>query len=280
VFGIIGLGAVGTLIAHFLNNAGYTPLVITRTKYDEVFFNEEKIQVKYVNELNNIKYTFVTVKAYDTPKILSYLKGKVIVIQNGIGGYELIKEHHTNSYPAILTYGLERNNNKVKLNGIGEIILPLEATEYDEIGEILKIGGASIKLVKDIQSYRWLKLAINCVINPLSTLFKIKNGDILRIPEDLLISIINEVKNVATLEKINLPLDPYEELKRVISITKDNKSSMLQDIEKGRKTEIDYLNGAVVKYGNKYNYRPIHNEILWKMIKTLETLNAIKEPNF
>jgi 2-dehydropantoate 2-reductase len=55
---------------------------------------------------------------------------------------------------------------------------------------------------------------------------------------------------------------------------------MLQDIEKGRKTEIDYLNGAVVKYGNKYNYRPIHNEILWKMIKTLETLNAIKEPNF
>jgi len=278
VFGIIGLGAVGTLIAHFLNNAGYTPLVITRTKYDEVFFNEHRIQIKYVNELNNIKYTFVTVKAYDTPNVIPYLKGKVIVIQNGIGGYELIKEHYTNSYPAILTYGLERNTNKVKLNGIGEIILPFETTkthsnEMSEIVEVFRIGGANVRLVEDIQSYRWLKLAINCVINPLSALFKIKNGDILRIPEDLLTRIIDEVKKVAMLEKITLPLDPYEELKRVINITKDNKSSMLQDIEKGRKTEIDYLNGAVVKYGNKHNYKPIYNEILWKMIKTLETLN-------
>lgn len=277
MFGIIGLGAVGTLIAHFLNNAGYTPLVITRTKYDEVFLNEQRVQIEYVNELKNIKYTFVTVKAYDTSSILQYLKGNVIVIQNGIGGYELIKEYHTNSYPAILTYGLERNNNKVKLNGIGEIILPFETTnmhfnEINEIVEVFKIGGANVKLVKDIQSYRWLKLAVNCVINPLSALFKIKNGDILRIPEDILTSIINEVKKVATLEKITLPLDPYEELKKVISITKDNKSSMLQDIEKGRKTEIDYLNGAVVKYGNKHNYKPIYNEILWKMIKTLETL--------
>lgn len=278
MFGIIGLGAVGTLIAHFLNNAGYTPLVITRTKYDEVFFNEHRIQIKYVNELNNIKYTFVTVKAYDTPNVIPYLKGKVIVIQNGIGGYELIKEHYTNSYPAILTYGLERNTNKVKLNGIGEIILPFETTkthsnEMSEIVEVFRIGGANVRLVEDIQSYRWLKLAINCVINPLSALFKIKNGDILRIPEDLLTRIIDEVKKVAMLEKITLPLDPYEELKRVINITKDNKSSMLQDIEKGRKTEIDYLNGAVVKYGNKHNYKPIYNEILWKMIKTLETLN-------
>lgn len=277
MFGIIGLGAVGTLIAHFLNNAGYTPLVITRTKYDEVFLNEQRVQIKYVNELKNIRYTFVTVKAYDTPSILQYLKGNVIVIQNGIGGYELIKEYHTNSYPAILTYGLERNNNKVKLNGIGEIILPLETTkshsnEMNEIVEVFKIGGANVKLVKDIQSYRWLKLAVNCVINPLSALFKIKNGDILRIPEDILISIISEVKKVATLEKITLPLDPYEELKKVVSVTKDNKSSMLQDIEKGRKTEIDYLNGAVVKYGNKHNYKPIYNEILWKMIKMLETL--------
>ncbi|GGI74874.1 2-dehydropantoate 2-reductase N-terminal domain-containing protein [Vulcanisaeta souniana] len=70
MFGIIGLGGVGILLAHFLNNAGYVPYVVTRTHYGRYiirFGEEHEVRVKLVDKLpSGVKYTLIAVKAYDT----------------------------------------------------------------------------------------------------------------------------------------------------------------------------------------------------------------------
>jgi 2-dehydropantoate 2-reductase len=123
----------------------------------------------------------------------------------------------------------------------------------------------SANLPKDI----WTKLAVNAVVNPLSVVLQAQNW-VIADPahDDMKTLILEEVLAVAAAEGIPLFLD-VNFINRFIS--SDNYSSMYQDIKRGRKTEIDYLNGAIVRLADYYNIPVPVNRFVVNLIKALES---------
>jgi 2-dehydropantoate 2-reductase len=119
-------------------------------------------------------------------------------------------------------------------------------------------------------------VAINASINPLTAITGLKNGWLLREPglESLLEETCSEVVQVAKISGADLPSGPDGDIlartKHVVERTSDNKSSMLQDIERGRRTEIDSINGAVTRVGDKHKVPTPVNSTLTTLVKGLE----------
>ena len=124
----------------------------------------------------------------------------------------------------------------------------------------------------DINRTVWRKLAINCAINPLSALLGCQNGQLLSRPDSrkTLVDAAREVGAVAEAKGIDLETDPAELAVAVAEITAHNRSSMLQDIDRGARTEIDALNGAVVREALPFNVPVPVNESLWLRLRELE----------
>ncbi|ABW02609.1 ketopantoate reductase family protein [Caldivirga maquilingensis] len=275
MFSIIGLGAVGSLLTYFLNRAGFTPYVITRTLYDRYIIRlngDYDLSIKLVQELpSEVKYTLIAVKAYDTVNVINKIKGTPVVFQNGIGGLELIKERLGVGYSAVVTYGVTRHGNITEVKGLGEIIMP---SALGELADILRSGGANVVVVDDVEPFRWLKVIVNAAINPITTILKSPNGILINneLARELALEVINEGVAVVKALGINLPRDPVAETLDVASKTSNNYSSMLQDLMNCRETEIDYINGAITKYGSLLGIPTPINKALLIIIKILRSL--------
>jgi 2-dehydropantoate 2-reductase len=127
--------------------------------------------------------------------------------------------------------------------------------------------------ISNLQSLTWGKLAINCAINPLTALLRVPNGELLNRPEalSLMDSAANEVAAVAGAKGIKLPFaNVAQRAREVAYATASNRSSMFQDILRGAPTEVDAINGAVVREGHSLNVPTPTNEKLWRSVKTLE----------
>ncbi len=282
VYLIVGLGGVGSLLAYFLNRAGYRPYAITRTHYDHYYLcigeDCHEVEVDFNVERDKVEYTLLAVKAPDTEDALKHAVGKVVVFQNGIGGYELAKSLGYDAYPAVVTYGVTRIGCKSYLRGIGEIILP---RGLERLADDLKRGGANVRIVDDIERHRWLKLLINIVVNPITAILGVKNGYILENDELLNLArmILQEAIQVAHKAGHRLNLDDvWKLLIDVLKATYDNKSSMLQDIEACRATEIEFLNGYLARIGEALGVDVRLNKALYLLVKSLERLCKTRPP--
>ena len=125
---------------------------------------------------------------------------------------------------------------------------------------------------EDIQQAQWKKLAINCVINPISALENINNGEInIQVYQDKIKSIISEVVAVANKEGVVLTEHLLLNLVRdVAEGTAKNTSSMRADVLNKRRTEIDYINGYIDRLAKKHQLTTTVNSQLWLAVKTLE----------
>ncbi len=235
----------------------------------------------------------VTVKSYDTKNIIPDLKtitGPETIIlsfQNGLDSVELLREAFPNNVVlgGTICHGVTFTKpGEVYHAGFGDTYLGAFDRTHDqitkEISDILIELGLETKMTKNICGEIWTKLAINASINPITAITGLKNGWLLKDPklEVLLEQTCNEVITVAKRTGIHLPKGPRGNIlartKRVVERTADNKSSMLQDIEKGRKTEIDSINGAVVRVGLKNEIQTPVNSTLTTLVKGLEKKNG------
>ena len=271
MIGVVGLGAVGMFLVYSLNMAGIEPLVVTRTWHDEYVFvvDGERVRLRFVRVEalpRDVKRTLLCVKAYDTPNALRHISGPVTVFQNGIGGLELARRVLGHAYGAVVTYGITRSGGTAELRGRGEVILDDEYT-----AELLEKGGVRVRVAKDIDSYRWLKTIVNAAVNPITALLGARNAVVLANPwaRSLAAQAVAEGRTVAVKLGIRLPDDPWTSLVRVVEATAENMSSTLQDVLAGRPTEVDYLNGAIVRYGAMHGIDTPVNRVLWLAVKSL-----------
>jgi len=143
VFAIVGLGAVGSLLAYFLNSAGMRPYAVVRTGCERRVFCGEacrELDVEAVPRAPpSVKYTLIAVKGPDTQSALEAAAGTPVLFQNGIGGLETARERFPNALGAVVTYGVYREGCRAELRGVGEIALPRGA---EEVAEALERGGA------------------------------------------------------------------------------------------------------------------------------------------
>ncbi|WP_339062284.1 2-dehydropantoate 2-reductase [Tepidibacillus marianensis] len=299
---IIGAGSLGLLYASRLKKYTNAELfLITRTEEQKMKLIKENLQMYeqdgtnytiYIQTFSQFEHgqamdwIFLMVKQTDRMGIEKTIeqwsgeKTKILCFQNGIGHREYLQQQIPNPlYSAITTEGaLRLDENRVKHTGKGETWMGYPEQSYDDSMEELlylfnQAGFLSFYSEK-IMEKSWRKLAINAVINPLTALFEVKNGVL---NDDLYLQrlvkrLVTEITEVIALANIDIGQEIEQAIRQVCISTKENESSMLQDIKRGRKTEIDSITVPFLNLGKNYLIStPLLEGITW-MVHAKENL--------
>jgi 2-dehydropantoate 2-reductase len=212
----------------------------------------------------------VLVKAWQTDRVarevpaLTGRNGCALTLQNGLGNVEKLGPRAflgvTEQGATLVAPG------RVRPCGDG----PTHIAGPDSLAALFRSAGLDARAVDPARgtSLSWGKLAVNAGINALSAILRVPNGRLLERPETLALleDAANEVADVARAKGIALPFpDAAAEARRVARATASNLSSMLQDVLRGAPTEIDAINGAVVREGARLSVPTPANETLLRL---------------
>jgi 2-dehydropantoate 2-reductase len=224
-------------------------------------------------------YALVLVKAHQTAAVASPLArslpadGHVLTLQNGLGNRETLAAALGSGRVSlgIAAVGARLlGPGHVRATG-GSVVLGTGATApapLQDFSRLLAASGFETTLEPDVDRLLWRKLVVNCAINPLSALAGCSNGDLVARPDlrRAMADAAREAGAVATAVGIELGADPVELVLAVAQQTATNRSSMLQDVERGARTEIDALNGALVREARRVGVPAPVNETLWRRV--------------
>ena len=141
--------------------------------------------------------------------------------------------------------------------------------------ELFEKADIPYNIPEDMLHELWWKFMVNVGINQISAVLKAPYGVFQKVKdaEELMKTASNEVIQLSCKAGINLKADAINEFIKVLSkLAPEGKTSMLQDIEAGRKTEVDIFSGTVIELGKKYGVATPVNNMLYKMIKTMEQI--------
>jgi len=211
----------------------------------------------------------------------------VVSMQNGLGNVDGILSHGAKlCLVAPPGFGATRQaSGSVECHGTGETwVAPLTSAGADAAREWVDVMNTVMlpaRFYPDAGSVCWSKAVLNAAINPATALYGICNGDLPEHPEawDLACEAAREAVAVARAAKIEVLLsDPLVTLRDVCRKTSTNRSSMLQDILAGRTTEIDQINGAIIREGINRNIPTPANLELLNRIRTLSDSRSRRAP--
>jgi len=226
----------------------------------------------------------VTVKAGDTAAAADALStgsfGAVCSLQNGFTEKTLAAALSVPVVAGTVTYGARlREPGHVDCTGRGTVTLgsytddPTAAERAETVGEAFRAAGIETEVVDDMARQRWKKLAVNAAINPVTTLAQVENG---AIREEPLWTVArraaSETAAVARASGVDLADDTaVEAVAAVAESTAANRSSMLQDVDAGRSTEIEAINGAVVERAAQHGIEVPTNRLLAALVSGHES---------
>ncbi len=136
-----------------------------------------------------------------------------------------------------------------------------------------EVAGIPVQIVPDIAKQVWEKVFVNVGINPFAAIARVPNGELLKDPQmrAAMEGAVQEAVSVAKRKNIDLRgIDPVGAMFDVAEKTVNNRNSMLQDIEKGKPTEIMYMNGKIAEWGEQLKVPTPINNTLTALIKILE----------
>jgi len=293
---IVGAGAMGCLFAYFFTRSGIdtglfetNPDVVEKIRHGlTVAIDGERVPIRVEvsdqpGSVGAADAVFLFVKSYATRPAMEMVSpflppgSTVVSLQNGIGNREAIAGFVP---PEQIVYGAttigatKTGLNEVSYGGSGDIIIGGDdEAAVAGVSGLLEKSGLPVSVSPDPETAVWRKAVINAGINPLGALLGIPNGKILENPYSLALqeAILREA--VAVAHGLSVSIDFTEiaiSTRKVCAATSANRCSMLQDIEAGRKTEIDSINGYINRQGKALSiYTPV-NETLCRLIKSRE----------
>jgi 2-dehydropantoate 2-reductase len=223
-------------------------------------------------------FALVLVKSWQTGRAARQLaeclapSGVALTLQNGLGNREALANVLGEERVALGVTTLGANllgPGRVRPAGDGTIYLE-DHPRLEPLVDLLRNAGLSVEIVPDPEGLVWGKLAINAAINPLTALLEVPNGELLERPSARLLmgELACEAAAAAGALGIRLPYpDPVAAVEAVARRTTANRSSMLQDVQRGAPTEIDAICGAIVKAGEKLGVPVPVNRTFWRLIK-------------
>lgn len=230
---------------------------------------------------------FLCVKSFQVSsaltKVINNLKSNsaIILAHNGMGTLTKLPkniESEHNIYTLLTTHGCLRTAPFcITHTGIGNSDLGLlmgksDLAQQQSLTQVLNAALPCVNYHTDIQAKQWLKLAINCVINPLTTIHNISNGQINQASyQSTITTLLEEIIAVAKAEDVNLDFSELKQtVNRVAHATAKNSSSMRCDIVAKRPSEIEYINGYIHHLGIKHSIATPENTRMWQAVKNLE----------
>lgn len=297
---IIGAGAIGCLFGGRLHMAGESVLLIHHKRSVAASLEKKGVSIRELSgkvvhvhirtrtrlsRRDKPELVLITVKAYDTESVASLLKKSVrrnvpiLSLQNGLGNVDTLQRELTSdsiiagtTTEAALTTGPGRVIHTGRgMTWLGEMNGKL-SERLVAIERIFRRAGFSTVITHNIRGVLWAKAIVNSAVNPISAIARVKNGDVHKSNElrHIAFKVIDEGVAVAEANDILLKPSPKRLLSTVLALTSRNKSSMLQDIEAERKTEIREVNGSISRLGSLVGVGTPLNDLLTMLVLFLE----------
>lgn len=207
--------------------------------------------------------------------------GAVCTVQNGVGNEEVIAQHvarviRGTTFPAgrIVEPGVVQWDVKgdTTIGPFEPKPAPMEAVE--RLADACSRAGMPTKALRDARGAQWRKVIFNAATNPVGALTRLTHGRVCEFEPTrrLVTQLVDEGKAVAAAQGIVLDADPEDLIDHAAKpeVAYDHKASMLQDVLAERVTEIDYLNGGIVRFGREHGVPTPMNEAVWALVKALE----------
>ena len=197
----------------------------------------------------------------------------VLLLQNGLGNEDICNRYlppEMEIVRGLSLFGVQTvEPGVVEVMFVGLTVIPDSRTGR-HVKELFESSGLSVRLSGDMDYEIWMKLVLNCVINPLTAIYRVPNNSIVNeFLKPVIAAIIDECKTVADAEGVRLPDNMLDTVYNAAS-DYSNYSSMCQDIMRGRDTEIEFLNGKVVELGKKHGIPTPINNVITNMVRFME----------
>lgn len=289
---LVGIGALGSVMLARLNKKKYAVTCLStergtnfiKTQGLPVKLKDEEIPQLQNCEINselpediNFDLCIVTAKSWANEQIAEMIKknlsfnSSILIFQNGIRIEEpfLKNEKQWIITRALTSQAAIREDNVIVEANIGETRIGGFNHQNEQVIKFWKSLlidlGLTVIISNDINKDIWMKSIVNCSILPLGAITSLTNGEIIkdRILNKIIHDNIREILSVSK-DEIAITFDEaYDLVDDIVSQTADHKCSMLQDIERGVKTEIEMLNGKIVDIGKEKNiFTPVNNKLV------------------
>ena len=294
----MGAGAVGCYFGGLLARAGHDVTFVGRAGHVDAInrrgllleipaFNGY-VKARAVTDASSVESSELVlfcVKSNDTESAGESLSASlrpetlVVSLQNGVDNAErlssVIGQH---VIPAVVYVGAEMAGlGHVRHHGRGELVIGASPKSHDLA---LELSGANIPttITSNIEEALWVKLITNCAYNALSAVARISYGPMLKIDgvEDVMASVVQECVTVARSCGVSVPDDILTRVLGVGATMPGQLSSTAQDLARGKHSEIDFINGYVVRKGAEKRIPTPTNQALQVMVKLAEHGGALR----
>lgn len=282
---ICGLGAVGLTYANKLKNICDLKILadskrIERYKKTSPLLNDIPLELNYITPDASFEADLIIIatKASGLESAINYIKNFVsentliLSLLNGISSEEEIANVYGREkvIPAyFIGHSAVRDGNSVTQDGVGRIVFG----KNEILENFFRENNIDYEIPEDIIYSMWLKFTMNIFSNQTSAVLNLTFGEMKRSEKfkEFAKKLIAEVRQIGEASGVQ-GLENLEDdaLKALSEMVDDGKTSMLQDILAGRKTEVDIFAGEIIKRGKMYNIQTPYNQTLYDLIKILE----------
>jgi 2-dehydropantoate 2-reductase len=293
---VVGAGAVGCYFGAMLARAGMSVTLIGRPARVEAIRRnglrfisgerDERVPVVATTDIaaaGAARLVLLCVKSTDTDSAAAdmapHLSADTVILnlQNGVDNAERIRAHTRSTVVPVLVYAAATmpEPDTVRHTGGGNLVI---GPGHDDIAALFAAATVPVKISGDIDVELWIKLVMNCSYNAVCALTGAPYGVMVANPEvrAVMIEAVNEVAALAKAKGIRLPDDIADAAIRLADVMPQTMSSTAQDIAKGRPTEIDHLNGYVMREGARLGVPTPVNTALHALTKLLEQTKRLQ----
>lgn len=302
-FLVVGVGAIGGAYLAFLAKAGHEAVGLVKPgkRLERIgvtgIWGDFTVSVRTFEDPQKVPFqpdlVILSVKSFDTEKALRLIEPLVgdrtliMIAQNGYGNYEKAVDLYGEGKVILsrIIFGSKvLGPGRIKITVcaddvvIGDPSGKIEEGFLRKLADIFSEAGIPTRYEPEVYKYLWDKIIYNSALNPLGALLEVNYGTLAENPHTrrIMDAIIDEIFSVLKAGKIETFWEGPKEFKetfygKLIPPTAGHYPSMLEDIKRGR-TEIDSLNGAIVKLGRKFGVPTPVNEAVTLLVKAKELL--------
>lgn len=290
---VMGAGAVGCFYGGMLARAGHHVTLIGRPQHVQAILArglrmqtltfDEAVPLAASTEASAVAGADVVLFAVKSPEtetageqMRPHLApgALVLCLQNGVDNAERLRAvlPGVQVAAAVVYVATEMAGpGHLRHHGRGELVIE-PSSRSAEVARALAAADVPTEISDNVRGALWAKLILNCAYNALSAVGRIPYGELVQRPGvlDVMRDVVAECRAVAAADGVTLPGDVDAAVRRIAQTMPAQYSSTAQDLMRGKPSEIDHLNGFVVRRGEALGVPTPANRVLWAMVKLVE----------
>ena len=294
---VMGAGAVGCYYGGMLARAGHDVTLIARPLHVAAIAQnglrlqtaafDEQVRLAASSEASAVQgasLVLFCVKSLDTESAGAQLKphlapdALVLCLQNGVDNADRLRSvlpQHAVAAAVVYVATEMAGPGHVRHHGRGELVMEPSSTaglSSEAVALALAAAGIPTQISNNVRGELWAKLIINCAYNAVSAITQLPYGKtgVGEGMQDVMRDVVAECRAVAKTEGVQVAGDVDAAIRKIFESMPNQFSSTAQDLARGKRSEIDFLNGLVVRRGAALGIATPANRVLWALVKLLE----------